>query len=220
MTKAKKEPRPYHRGNVAEDLTAAAIRLMKTERYEDLSVRRLTREIGVTPANFYNHFENLESLLLNIAAQAHRERAAHVAKIIAETSSRAEAARIAAVDFVEMAQSNTEIFRIMFGLPARIGHKEFIEASDQSFGTLVRLVYGADLYDPTNLVETHVRCRTAYGFFALAYGLARIVLEGNVDLHSKAETREFVESVVDGFLTGEVMEDFTRPPQTLKARGG
>ena len=40
------EKRPYHRGNVAEDLTAAALRLLKTERYEDLSVRRLTREIG------------------------------------------------------------------------------------------------------------------------------------------------------------------------------
>lgn len=220
MTKVKKskEPRPYHRGNVAEDLTAAAMRLLKTERYEDLSVRRLTREIGVTPANFYNHFENLESLLLDIAAKAHRERAAQTVKIIAKTSSRVEAARVAAVDFVEFAQANTEVFRIMFGLPARIGHKAFVEASDQSFGMLVRLVYGANLYDPANLAETHVRCRTAYGYFALIYGLVRIVLEGNVDLNSKAETREFVESVVNGFLTGEVMADFTRPP-ALKASG-
>ena len=91
--KPTEEKRPYHRGNVAEDLIAAAVRLLKTERYEDLSVRRLTREVGVTPANFYNHFENLEDLLLTIAAERHLTRAALVAKIVARSPTRIDAAR-------------------------------------------------------------------------------------------------------------------------------
>jgi AcrR family transcriptional regulator len=218
--KPAEEKRPYHRGNVAEDLIAAAMRLLKSERYEDLSVRRLTREIGVTPANFYNHFQNLDDLLLQIAAAAHLRRADVVSRIIAKSATRADAARAAALDFVEHAMANPEVFRIMFGLPARIGHPVFINASDESFRTLVRLVYGADLYDPQNLEETHRRCQTAYGLFALVYGLARIVLEQNIDLKSRAETREFVDRVVTSFLDGTVGADFTRPPPELKPRAG
>ncbi len=206
------ERRPYHRGNVAEDLTAAALRLLKTERYEDLSVRRLTREIGVTPANFYNHFDNLDDLLLNIAASAHQRRADYLPKIIARSKNRVEAAKAAALDFVEFAIANPDIFRMMFGLPSRTKHARFTAAADRSFGALVALVYGENLYDPTDLTTTHIRCQTAYGFFALTYGLARIVLEQNIEMSNRAEIRTFVEQVVEKFINGSVGADFKRNP--------
>lgn len=215
MAKLQKKPtekRPYHRGNVAEDLTAAALRLLKTERYEDLSVRRLTREIGVTPANFYNHFDNLDDLLLNIAASAHQRRADYLPKIIARSKNRVEAAKAAALDFVEFAIANPEIFRMMFGLPSRTKHARFTAAADRSFGALVALVYGENLYDPTDLTTTHIRCQTAYGFFALTYGLARIVLEQNIEMSNRAEIRTFVEQVVEKFINGSVGADFKRNP--------
>lgn len=217
--KPTEEKRPYHRGNVAEDLIAAAVRLLKTERYEDLSVRRLTREVGVTPANFYNHFENLEDLLLTIAADRHLSRAALVEKIVTRAPSRVAAAREATLEFVEFAVANPEIFRIMFGLKPRGTHPKFVEASDRAFGELVYLVYGERLYDPTNLIETHKRCQTAYGFFALAYGLARIVLDQNITLTSKAEMREFVDNTVLSFIDGTAGEHFLRPPASKPGAG-
>ena len=69
-TESKPARRRYHKGNVAEDLMAVAVRILETERVEDLSVRRLAREVGVTPANFYNHFVSLNDLLLDLAADA------------------------------------------------------------------------------------------------------------------------------------------------------
>src|SRR4051812_9067388 len=65
---AKPSARAYHKGNVAQDLLEVATRLLKTERVEDITVRRLCREVGVTPGNFYNHFPTLEWLLLDLAA--------------------------------------------------------------------------------------------------------------------------------------------------------
>ncbi len=171
--------RPYHRGHVTEDLIAAAERLLKKQRYEDLSVRQLAREIGVTPANFYNHFDSLDALLRRIAAKGHLRRAARLRKISETSSDRIEAAKAAAVHFVESSVENPELFRIMFNLQSRTSDPEFITAADQAFGATVRLVYGADLFDPTNLKESRKRCQTAYGYFALVYGLARIVLELN-----------------------------------------
>ena len=68
MTKSIKPSKPYHKGNVSEDLFAAASRLIETEGLESLTVRRLCREVGVTAGNFYNHYPSLEHLLLDVAA--------------------------------------------------------------------------------------------------------------------------------------------------------
>ena len=43
---------------------AAAERILETESVEDVTARRLCREVGVTSGNFYNHFESLDFLLL------------------------------------------------------------------------------------------------------------------------------------------------------------
>ncbi|MEJ0028520.1 MAG: TetR/AcrR family transcriptional regulator [Rhizomicrobium sp.] len=202
--------RPYHRGNVAEDLTAAALRLLKTEPYENLSVRRLTREIGVTPANFYNHFENLDDLLLNIAADAHLRRAFFLRKTAESSENRIEAAKLAALDFVEFAVNNPQIFRIMFTLPSRIKHAKWVEAADTAFAAFVYLVYGQDLFDPTNLARSRQQCKAGYGYFALLYGLARIVLELNFPMKSKIDMKAFVEDIVRHYVDGSASEVFKR----------
>lgn len=208
--------RPYHRGNVADDLIAAAERLLKTERYEDISVRRLAREIGVTPANFYNHFDSLDTLFRKIATKGHVSRAARVRKISETSADRIEAAKATALHFVETAVSNPELFRLMFNLPSRITDPEFVRAADQSFGAIVRLVYGEDLFDPTNLKESRKRCQTAYGYFALVYGLTRVVSELNFPMKTKAERKSFVESIVQGFIDGTASADFKRKRPAAK----
>src|SRR5579862_484359 len=129
--------RRYHKGNVAEDLKTVALRILETERVEDVSVRRLTREVGVTAANFYNHFPSLNDLLLDLAAEAMDERARMVGHIRRTSRNRADAIRRAAVSFVEYALDRRELFRIMFGhIPDALDHARFRAASDGAFGQL------------------------------------------------------------------------------------
>src|ERR1700742_246179 len=110
MTAAETSPkRQYHKGNVAEDLIAVARRILETERIEDLSVRRLAREVGVTPGNFYNHFPSLNDLLLDIAAEEFDERAKQTAHIRRTSKTRAEALKRSVVNFVEFARTRHQI---------------------------------------------------------------------------------------------------------------
>lgn len=44
---------PYHKGNVPLRMMEAAERILATETVEDITARRLCREVGVTSANFY-----------------------------------------------------------------------------------------------------------------------------------------------------------------------
>jgi AcrR family transcriptional regulator len=199
--------RHYHKGNVAEDLLEVAERILDTETVEDLSVRRLAREVGVTPANFYNHYPSLNDLLLEIGAKALSDRARRLAHVRRTSKTRAEAVRRVVTSYIDLALSHYQVFRIMYGLiPDSMQHQRFREASDQSMGELVELVYGERLHDPADLDATRERCKVAYGVFALGYGLARVTVDGAVPYSAerRADLIKFVESVVDAFIAGEL----------------
>lgn len=202
----KRAARQYHKGNVAEDLKLAATRILTTERLEDLSVRRLAREVGVTPANFYNHFGSLKELMLEIGAGVFRERAIQIAHIRRTSQTRAEAIKRVARSYLELALSRPQIFRILFGgVPDAQQYPPFRDASDESMAEIVELVYGERLHDPSNLAETRERCKAAYGLVALGVGLARNVVEGVTPFSAErsADMRHFVDSVLDSFISGE-----------------
>jgi AcrR family transcriptional regulator len=198
--------RQYHKGNVAEDLMEAAARILETETVEDLSVRRLAREVGVTPANFYNHYPGLNDLLLEIGAKALRARARQLAHIRRTSKTKAEAIRRVVRSYIDLALGQYQLFRIIFGLiPDGMQHQRFREASDESMGELVELIYGQRIHDPADLDASRERCKAAYGVFALGYGLARITVDGSVPFSSerRADMLKFVDGVVDGFIAGE-----------------
>jgi len=207
MTAPKSPPaRQYHKGNVAEDLLEVAARLLETEPVENLSVRRLAREVGVTPANFYNHFPSLNDLLLELGANGFLERARHLAHIRRTSKTRAEAVKRVATSYLDLAINRYQLFRIMFGLiPNGLQHERFRDASDESMGQVVEIIYGQPLYDAQDIDGSRERYKAAYGLLALGYGLARIVAEGSVPFSSekRIEMRLFVEGVVDTFIGGE-----------------
>lgn len=212
--RAQTSQRSYHKGNVAEGLLAACERLLKKERVEDISVRRLTREVGVTPGNFYNHFPNLDHLLLTLAARGFRQTTEMGRSIRAKARTRGEAAKLVAVDFVEFAVGNKQMFRIMFGqIPNAIAHAEFKMAADEGFGELIVLVYGENRFDPDDVAGSHQRAIVAYAFWAMIYGLARNIVEDQFQFAtgSRQEIRRFVESAVEAFIDGSAPKQFQQP---------
>ncbi|HEY0104856.1 MAG TPA: TetR/AcrR family transcriptional regulator [Rhizomicrobium sp.] len=200
-----KTKRSYHKGHVAQDLLAAAARILKDESVEALSVRRLAREVGVTPANFYNHFPSLEDVLLTLAAEGFDTIAADTRRSMDKAKTRKEGLIESSVSFVNFAIANKQVFRIMFGqVPDAVLNEKFRIASDKSFAQLVRYIYGEWRYDRDRLMETHHRAAVAYAMFAMVYGLARNIIEDQFDFEtgSKAEIRRFVEEVMRTYVDG------------------
>lgn len=186
--------RPYHKGNVAADLKAVALRLLKTERFEDISARRLCREVGVTYANFYNHFPSFDYLMLDIAADAFAARVERNRTILESAGSRREAMTEIAVATVEFAVKTPQLFRLMFGqIEPEMGPPRFDEEAVRSLRVLGRAA-GADSLNAPN----------AYAFFAFTQGLARIVSQNfvSVNLKTPAARRRFVRNVSDAFFAG------------------
>ncbi len=203
--------RPYHRGNVREDLIDCAERILVEESLDHITVRRLTSTIGVTPANFYNHFENLQELLAHLAAR--KLRAVQARTDAARQRHRKPILRIraSAREFVHCAMEEPQAYVLMFGhLVASLNRfPVYRDAAEDAFEVSVNDLYGEEIYDRTNPTESHRRCLHGYALFALLNGLARDVIDGLVNFKDPREINQFVDDMIDSLVMGRAHADLS-----------
>jgi AcrR family transcriptional regulator len=198
-------PEPYHKGNVPARLLEVAERILETETVEDITARRLCREIGVTSANFYNHYPSLDYLLLEIAAKGFAARSRMMRKLLKSNPSREDAMKNCAIKTVELSLKHPQLFRIMFGYfkdPAQ--NPNYVNKADESLAVLTHIVYGEDIFRPDDIAWSHENCQKAYTFFSFIYGLA-MAMSTNM-ISNPYGTRKaifaLVEDLTDSFLQG------------------
>ncbi len=204
-TARSRKAKPYHKGNVATDLMKAAAAMLKNGQVEDISVRSLARDVGVTPANFYNHFSSLHELLLNLAAEGFEQRNAQAERIVARATDRRTAILDLAVMYAEFGLDNKELFRIMYGqVPNALSSDRFRAATDASMIIVSKLIYGSNRHDPENPELSHHQNVIGYAAAALVTGLCRNIVEDLYEFRSgkRSEMRAFVRDAVSTFIDG------------------
>lgn len=60
---------PYHHGNLRAALIEAGLRLLETHAADELGLREVAREVGVSPTAIYQHFSNKTALMSALAAE-------------------------------------------------------------------------------------------------------------------------------------------------------
>jgi len=164
---------PYHKGNVPERLMQAAEHILATETVEDITARRLCREVGVTSANFYNHYPSLDYLLLEIAAKGFAARTGVMKKILKSDLPLEDKIVTCAVKTVDLSLKHPQLFRLMYGyIKNRNQNENYEKQADASLAILTHIVYGEDIYRPDDIIWSHENCQKAYAILAFIYGLA------------------------------------------------
>ena len=64
--------RGYHHGNLKQELVEAALKLIEAKGPSGWTVAEAAKNVGVTPAAVYRHFEGREALIAESALQGHR----------------------------------------------------------------------------------------------------------------------------------------------------
>lgn len=200
------EPRePYHKGNVPERLMQAAEHILETETVEDITARRLCREVGVTSANFYNHYPSLDYLLLEIAAKGFAVRAGLMKKILKSDMPVEDKIVSCAVKTVDLSLKEPQLFRLMYGyVKNRNQNENYEKQADKSLAILTHIVYGEDIYRADDVVWSHENCQKAYAIFSFIFGLA-VAISNNL-ISNPVGTRkamlDLVEDLTRTYLKG------------------
>ena len=114
----------YHHGNLREELITQAEKHLLDGGVNELSLRALAREIGVSQTAPYRHFKDKNALLAALATEGFN-RLLNVLRS-ASTDDPADDLMKLGVAYVHFAQENTEIFRLMFG-PVLLPRKQYTE---------------------------------------------------------------------------------------------
>lgn len=175
-------PPPYHHGNLAPALLAAAMQILRSDGVAALSLREVARRAGVSHQAPYHHFSSRAHLLAALATTGFEQLAAELERVQRKAPDPMTAAQASGVRYVTFAAANPERFRLMFGaeLGSRANFPALEAAAQRVFALLVR---------PFGL--TLERTDTAPGDVVLTlwssvHGLAALAVEGQIPQSGKA----------------------------------
>ncbi|WP_460703697.1 TetR/AcrR family transcriptional regulator [Myceligenerans halotolerans] len=173
MPEPEKSRTTYHHGALRAELVDASVRLVESEGVGAVSLRRVAREAGVSPAAPYHHFANRAALLSAISAQGFRELADDLGAV-ARTTDDADAVAALVRCYLDFARRRPGHFQVMWRpeLSEPDKHPDVRDGGEAALLRLTDLVDGLEVADPRGL---------ALAIWAVGHGLASLMLDGQLD---------------------------------------
>ena len=201
-TRARKKRETYHHGDLSNALVAAAIEVISTENPEQLTIREVSRRVGVNHRAVYRHFADLTALLAAVAEQGYRQMIVALEEALAPLKRSLPEKRMEAIAcaYVEFAIDHSAHYRIMFG--RRLNE-------DGRFPVLEELVVKAfELIDAELLAGiesgrfvSRPRRELVFAFWSLAHGFASLALVRQIKV-KRALVEPYLRQIVAPFIAG------------------
>lgn len=173
----------YHHGDLRQQTRREALKLLRENGEAAVTLRALAKTLGVTAPALYRHFRDRQALLADLAAQGFRKLRRKLEQVPQESPR--EALTGIGLAYVEFAEANPKLYRLMFG-GAIIRRGEFPEldqAGKDAFAVLEETAAWAQREG--HLTDTPL-CTLTAAAWSLVHGLAQLT----IDHHLRAGKRD------------------------------
>jgi AcrR family transcriptional regulator len=161
--------RSYRHGNLPAALLAAAREILDENGLQAVGLRETARRVGVSATAAYRHFTSKEDLLASVAAEGFHELAAAM-----QSASRgANPLSRAGLAYIEFADQNRGLFRLMFG-PVLAERTKYPTLQAATAGVEALLLRGVTDLDQRPLND-NLAAMAAWG---LVHGLSHLIVDG------------------------------------------
>lgn len=200
--KARKKRSTYHHGDLRNALVRAALDSISTGSPEQITLREVSRRVGVNHRAVYRHFEDLTALLAAVAEEGYRMLLATLEETLAPMKRATPDKRLEAlaVAYLCFAVDHPAHYRIMFG--RRLNEDGRFDVLEE----LVERAYG--------LLAGEIRSGQAAGrfadfpareavfaFWSLAHGFASLALVRRIQV-KRALLEDYTRQLLAPFLAG------------------
>jgi AcrR family transcriptional regulator len=182
---------PYHHGDLRHALLQAALGLVAKVGVEGFSLREAAREVGVSPAAAYRHFEDKAALMAALALEGMARLAQAMERAVARVqgtpgSAARAAAELGAVGeaYVEFAVRHSAHFRVMFGpwCPEDALEALAPEARPEGRDPYQILVEALDALVASGAVTPAARAGAEIAAWSSVHGLASLLVSESLPL--------------------------------------
>ncbi|WP_394830195.1 TetR/AcrR family transcriptional regulator [Pendulispora rubella] len=173
--------RPYHHGDLRNALLAEAAKLVETDGVAALTLRELSRRLGVSHAAPTNHFPDKDALLAGLAAQGFEE-LAHDLASVAQVRSAELWLRDLGRAYVRFALRRPGHYRVMFGRGfSKESRTRLADVGERAFSILQQAVQATM---PPTRARVAQRVREAcFLACSVVHGAAMLLLDGPLAPH-------------------------------------
>ena len=191
------EERPYHHGSLRDALLSAAEQTLAEQGQDELSLRELARQIGVSHAAPRRHFRDRQALLDALAITGFERMGAELeAAIEAADGDFTARLRAAVVTFVRFATRDAALLELMFSTKHRDGAEDVRAAAGAAFSPLPGLI---EQGRAEGLLAADTSSEVGIVLLATVQGIATLINGGMVEAD---RLDELVDAAVEQFLRG------------------
>ncbi|NJP67030.1 TetR family transcriptional regulator [Streptomyces spiramenti] len=189
--------RPYHHGNLRAALLDAAESRLRTAGADQVSLRDLAREVGVSHAAPRRHFADRQALL-DALAETGFERLGGVLReaLTGASAEFPEQVRVVMTAYARFATENAALLELMYAAKHRPGATRIVAAAEAPFGLMNDLVVRGQAEGVLRAGDPQ---RVGIVVFATVQGIAALVNGGFVE---RAALDALVADATDQFLHG------------------
>jgi AcrR family transcriptional regulator len=171
--------RPYHHGNLRAALLTQAEQMLREQGVEQLSLRALAREVGVSHGAPRRHFADRQALLDVVAEDGFARLGVELrAAVDGAREDCATRLRVAAAAYVRFAIREPALLELMFAGKQRDQTGTLHEAAEGAFSVLLELI---EQGQECEVLERGEPRRVGLLLFAIMQGIATLVTAGIVD---------------------------------------
>lgn len=166
------QTRSYHHGDLRSALVEAGLKALESAPIEDLSLRALAREVGVSPTAVYRHFPDKQALLGALAAEGIEQLGQYQQAAAASAEGDSDAFGATGRAYVRWALANPALFRLVFGQGRDVGSSIFGDnlAARLLQDKALRAVRGDEAGARQLMIQA----------WAVVHGLAMLMLDGQL----------------------------------------
>jgi AcrR family transcriptional regulator len=189
--------RPYHHGNLRTALLEQAERTVRERGVEELSLRELAREVGVSHGAPRRHFADRQALLDALAEAGFGRLGAELRRAV-DGAGEGFDARLQAIAaaYVRFATRDAALLELMFAGKHREESGTLHEAADRAFAVMLELI---EQGQAQGALESGDRERVGRVLFATLQGIAALVTAGMLRAE---QLDELVADAIAHFLRG------------------
>jgi AcrR family transcriptional regulator len=160
----------YHHGDLRAALVEAGLKALETQDIEEISLRQLAREAGVSPTAVYRHFPDKDALLSALGEAGIAQMSAWQREAAA-ASSGGDAFTATGRAYVRWALANPALFRLAFGRCREVGQSVF---GDNDAARMLRAHAQGIAGDEAGAQRLMLQA------WSLVHGLTMLILDGQL----------------------------------------
>ena len=132
--------RPYHHGNLRSALLAAAERTVRERGVQDLSLREIAREVGVSHGAPRRHFPDRQALLDALAESGFARLGAELRAAASTADDFQGRLEATAAAYIRFATADPALLELMFAAKHRDSRPNLHEAMERAFSVMLELI--------------------------------------------------------------------------------